>query len=253
MADGSGESSDPLLNFPIFQEINASIAQILNGICSRPKADVVDTLITEIDGDALLECRDILFSASVNEYQGQLEAKGITGKLKLELKQRRSDSSNGKTAQDIVDMVTFVCGLVKHFPRDILSARSTYIEIDAGPTNGSDILKRHTSSDCAKNKDRDETICMILDKVEKIERSLQKLWDYTMNIEKMHGDEITEIKKQLNGLMLGINGLNTGTANAHVSAMVATRNGEQGQQPRQTLNANQSRRVGNAGNFRETP
>ena len=56
MATGEPQDSDALSSNPIFQDISGSIAQILRGVGCKSKADIVEQLISHIDGSELQEC-----------------------------------------------------------------------------------------------------------------------------------------------------------------------------------------------------
>ena len=136
MVDAETERSDAPLSNPLFQYIHGSIAHILGGIGSTSKSDITAKLTREIDGDDLLECRDFVFKVAVGMYDEQMEAVGLTSVwARMELKQRRGDTANEKRASDIVDMAFYVCGLTKHFPRDVLSSRNIYVDLDTNTNN----------------------------------------------------------------------------------------------------------------------
>ena len=116
---------------PIFQDISRSIVQILRGVGCKSKAYIVEELISHIDGSELQECREYVFKVAIGIYDEKLESVNITGgRAKLELKQRRGESVDEKSASDITELVIYVCGLSKYFPPDVLSSRSTYVEIE---------------------------------------------------------------------------------------------------------------------------
>ena len=191
MAGVQSEAADPLQSNPIFQDINGSIAQILRQITCKSKADIIDELVRHIDGVELQECRDYTFKAAVGVYDEQLEAVGITGgRARLELKQRRGDSLDEKCATDIVDLIVYVCGLSKHFPRDVLSSRSTYIDIaPAVQTENGDSVTSQVVSD--------NVVANLMKRCDEYDRRLKNAWEYIMNIEKVTTDEISALKNTL--------------------------------------------------------
>ena len=130
------------------------------------------------------------------------------GKAKLELKQRRGDISNEKIAADIIGMVLYVCGCVQQFPRDILSARSTYVDIEIPKHQGKPCPAPITGGNVTP-----ETmygmVKVLEDRCDKYEMAISKLWEYLMNVEKVYGEEISTVKNEIaNILVTGINGLN---------------------------------------------
>ena len=186
MADGETERSYAPVSNPLFQDIHGSIANILGGIGSTSKSDITDKLTREIDGDDLLECRDFVFKVAVGMYDEQMEAIGLTSvRARLELKQRRGDAANEKCASDIVDMALYVCGLTKYFPRDVLSSRSTYVDLD---TNTNNTAKRVTD---------DNAIASIITRCDEYDHKFKNMWEYVLNVEKVLNDEITDLKRKL--------------------------------------------------------
>ena len=126
-----GHTQDRLLQNPIFQDVEGTVSHILQKVGCRSKCDVVEELMSDVESDLMRESRDVLFTAAVGLYDEQLEANGISGgKAKVELKNRRGDNANEKVAYDMVNLVIYVCGLEKFFPRDVLSSKSTYIDIE---------------------------------------------------------------------------------------------------------------------------
>ena len=208
MADGGDTEKDPLRSNPIFQDIEGAIAHILLGISSTPKAEVVDRLITDVDTTALQECRDVVFGAAVGVYDEQLEAieinTDICGKARLELKSRRGDTANRKYADDIVDLTMYVCGLTSYFPRDTLSSKSNYVDIECQTRK----LKEGSVpvNNGADGNTHGEVVKLLLSKSDTHEKSINQLWDYVKNVEKVYGDEILELKKKL-GIVEGAKGL----------------------------------------------
>ena len=70
----------------------------------------------------------------------------------------------------------YSCRLTEHFPKEVLSNRKTYIDIDFESGGKS------AENSGVKNKDSNEdAIARIMDHNEKLERAVVKLWDYLVN------------------------------------------------------------------------
>ena len=91
MAAGGGHGDVPLLNNPLFQDIEGRIAHILLQLGFKPKSDITEQLMNDVDSDTIVQCRDFVFGAAVALYDEQLEGHVESGKAKLELKNRRGE------------------------------------------------------------------------------------------------------------------------------------------------------------------
>ena len=161
---------------------------MLRKICSQSKADIVDQLVKGIDGGDLQECREYVFKVAVGIHDEQLEAKGLPGgRARLELKQRRGETVNEKCASDMVELVLYVCGLTKYFPRDILSSRSTYVDIEPRE-------KVDNVSDKVTEISSDNALATLVQRCDEYDRRLRNAEEYIMNVERVLTDEIKELK-----------------------------------------------------------
>ena len=150
MAELDGHVEDPLLNNFILQDIEGTIAHILGGLSCKPKSDIVERLVQEIELDVLVECREFLFKAATGLYDEQLETSGIKGgKARLELKQRRGDTVHQKCAEDTVELACYICGLTKFFPRSVVSSRSVYIDLEVKDA----VDKEKSNGDATENRE----------------------------------------------------------------------------------------------------
>ena len=197
--------SVPLLANSIFTEIDGSIAHMLNGLCSKPCCQVVEQLALHVDREVLLETRSKVFEAADLRFKQELEARGITGgKPRLELINRKGDLINEKLSKDIVELVKYVCCLIEAFPKELLSTSSkkTYIEIEIPKFDDQSVNQSMPSKDPSSKEpskeppgDKDSVILFLLDKTRKLENSLIQLWNYVLNVEKVHGDELSANRK----------------------------------------------------------
>ena len=131
MADGDDREIDALLQNPILHDINGTVSHFLSQLSNTSKETVIGNLVTDVELDAILECRELLFKNASGVYDECLEEKGHqSGRARLELKLRRGETAAEKSARDIVELFLYVCGFVDSFPRDVLTSHSTYIDID---------------------------------------------------------------------------------------------------------------------------
>lgn len=237
MAESGGRERDSLRSNVILQDIDGRISHILFGLSNIPKGDIIEQLKDEIEYEEIQQCRDYLYKAGVGVYDEQLEEHGLAGKAKLELKQRRGDSAHEKCCSDIVELVQYVCGHTLYFPREMLSSRSTYVDIVApDPESG------NVNRDAEDNGQTDMNTMLrnLQNKCDNYERAISKMWEYIFNIEKVWGDKISAITKTHSEK--GMSGSkcsrerntvsSTSTSAQHVDAAVHA------SEPRQTITAN---------------
>ena len=219
MADTGGGAASPLLENFIFQDIDGSISHILGELSNRPKSEVAERLVHEIDLEDIGECREFLFKTATGLYDEQIEAAGIADtRARLELKQRRGDSVREKCAEDIVEMACYICGITKYFPRNVLSSRSIYVDIEVKES-----IEKSTC-DNVKDNNHDFTADVALnteykrihDRCENMESSIKRLWEYIYNIERVHADEIKQVR-ELNATRPGSNELNASSQSNRVT------------------------------------
>ena len=207
MAADEGREKDALLSNPILQDIHGSISHILRDIGCKAKADIVSQLVNDIDDALIRDCRDQCFGTAVTIYDEQLENHGVAGKANIELKNRRGENATEKCAADIVDMIVYICGLSQWFPREIISARSTYIDIEVTESSNIEESKQPDVDTYSDIISMGQLVKSLLDKCDNYERSIKRLWEYVMNIEKVNNDEVNEIKMTVNRIP-GVKGLN---------------------------------------------
>ena len=135
MADGDDREIDALLQNPILQDINGTVSHFLSQLSNTSKETMIGNLVTDVELDAILECRELLFKNASGAYDECLEEKGHqSGRARLELKWRRGETAAEKSARGIVELFLYVCGFVDGFPRDVFTSHSTYIDIDLQST-----------------------------------------------------------------------------------------------------------------------
>ena len=132
-----------------------------------------------------------MFKTATGLYDEQIEAAGIADtRARLELKQRRGDSVREKCAEDIVEMVCYICGISQYFPCNVLSSRSIYVDIEVKES-----IEKSTR-DNVKDNNHDFTADVALnteykrihDRCENMKSSIKRLWEYIYNIERVHAD-----------------------------------------------------------------
>ena len=114
---------------------------------------------------------------------------------------RRGDTAAEKCSKDLVELVLYICGFTDYFPREALSSRSTYIEIDNQVPD--DVNKNSNSTQNHWKKDCSILINSLREKWDVYERSLNQLRDYVLSVEKAHAEQILQLKNE----MLDIKGL----------------------------------------------
>lgn len=220
MAEGEEREKDALLSNPILQDISGSISHILRQLGHMPKEDIVSQLSEDIDNVLIHECREYLFNAAVGQYDEKLEDNGLpSGKTRLELKCRRGESANEKCARDIVEMLLYVCGMRGDFPREVLGSRSTYVDFEVSKLAETRNNKGNNSDGCAHCGTFIQTL---MENYDKCEKSLCKLKEYVLNIEKVMGDELKQLKQSINHADCGKE-LIMDSRTKHVSASHAPR------------------------------
>ena len=158
----------------------------------------------------LQETRDNTFQVAVAIYEEQSEGMGRVGKANVEPKNRRDENCDEKHACDIVELVFFVSGLNKYFPRDVLSFRSSYVDLGVKVA----VCEQLQAVQEAKSKhDKNESNEMnpnrqfVPESCKNCEKSVKRLWEYVMNIEKIYGEGLNDIENVNENK--GISGLKT--------------------------------------------
>ena len=215
MADGGSGGEDPLFENPLYGDLHGAVRQILRGVFSRPKSDVIEEIVTEISSEVIEHSREILFDIAKGVYMDQLEAAGLQkGTVKLELKHRRQGNNNAKEvaeARDIVDMVLYTCKCTVNFPRDVLNSNSTYIDVE----NRSKANSENNGQQGEKPPSSEELVTLVyglMDRCTKQERAIGKLWEYIFSMEKLNNESLSSLKNDIlrvNGLIVGKQSLNT--------------------------------------------
>ena len=210
MADLEERASDDApLNMVNSSVIHERVKIILNDIGCKPRMNIVETLEEEISMDLLEETRLTIFRMAILRYEAQLTENGVTSKPNLSLKLRRSKSINNRYAYDIVELALYVCEYIGTFPRDIISSKSIYIELDANESNLEDTGTGTTSSNATGNAkkcdgngndvknlvtvdDYKSAIEELKSKCLNQEDSIAKLWEYVLNLEKIIRENVTD-------------------------------------------------------------
>ena len=91
-------------------------------------------------------------------------------------------------SKDLVELVLYICGFTDYFLREVLSSRSTYIEIDNQVPD--DVNKNSNSTQNHCKKDCSMLINSLTEKCDVYERSLNQLRDYVLSVEKAHVEQI---------------------------------------------------------------
>ena len=230
MADVSSHDPEELLENVIIDGIEPQIVQILKESSCKPKLEIREDLITTIDYDVLQKCRNTLFNHAVGMYNDLLASSGLQDKVRLDPITRRT---SGTTAVDIIDLYMYVIGVVKHFPKGVLTNMSTYVDIDT-------VLKSHNVEsvgvaikDAIAAESSSSAIKVSSDKCSDCELEMGRLWTYIYNVEKVYNDKIVQLENRL-----GIKGLNS-TVNSS-GTQTHVQNNREVTQTALTVNAQQS-------------
>lgn len=113
----------------VLQDIDGQVAQILSESEMNPKGSIVESLVFEIDPDEILEARETLFKYAQGRYDEQLDMVGIQEPASLCMEVRKGDKAPVANAKDVCDLFMYSAGLISHFPREILSSSSRFVEI----------------------------------------------------------------------------------------------------------------------------
>ena len=166
------------------------------GVWCNPKADIVKELVSDVEPQMIQECRDNLFGVACDCYNKQLRDNVLgDAQAKLELKQRRGDTSQSRSDEDIVELILYICKIKPYFPRDVISSKSVTIDIESQSAD-SNASKRKSRINTENNSE--VTVDELDKKCGQYERSIKRLWQYILNIEKLHGEEIEQMKVKFN-------------------------------------------------------
>ena len=211
MADRDGHEPDKLLEILNIAGIEPQITQILKDSSCKPKLEIKDDLITDIDYEVLQKCRKILFNYAVDMYHEQLAESGIHDKVTMEPIMRRT---SGTTASDIIDIYMYVIGVVKYFPKGVLNNTSTYLDITTVRNEQSeDVGIAIKAMMVASNSGAEKTVPT--DLCNQFETELGKLWTYLYNVEKVYNEKILQLEKKL-----GLRELNSMTESTDTNSFV---------------------------------
>ena len=199
MADSEGGDTDELRKKEVFSHLDDTVTHILWNIGCKPKQEIAEQLEVDISVELLKETRDTSFGLALDKYCYQLKTHNIDGKPDIELKLRRGGDSSVAYlyATDIIELVLYICGLVQHFPRDVISGakKGQYIDIcmedgtKAKYTKGKneDQISSQQIRDCKckeKVKTCEETLSNLFIKYENCEKSLRTLREHVLSLEK---------------------------------------------------------------------
>ena len=207
MARAGGHALDELPENPIFQDIDHAIGEILKCLTIQSKKDVAERLVDNVGTNDIEKVRDELFNAACGIYDEQLEASGVSpSEAQLKLINRRTGNVGEKavkSAWDVIEFTLYICGYSDFFPRETLSSRGTYIDLKRKARTDS-ITSRTDSQDSEKS---------LVTRFSKLEEDYKKLWNYILNVEKKHNDELVDIRGIVNKEP-AVNGL-TGETGQH--------------------------------------
>ena len=208
MAEREDVSDDSLEKYIGSAGLHGSIAHILLDITCKSKSDIVEELDVNIELCLLRKSRETVFILANERYEGQLRDNGVTDKPDLQLKSRReSDSTGSKYATDIVELVLYASGHVACFPRDTISKNSVYVplrpksSVETGTGNTGLPSEPNDPENCVKRlKECEPTIVDLTETCKKQAKSLQLLWEYVLNVEKIVQVNATARGVQLSGV-----------------------------------------------------
>ena len=182
MADGVETHIERLWEkAPILQDIDANVARILESCEIKPRQDIVELLITEIDEELLKECRNTLFQAAVDRYDDMLDMNGLGRNAYLQIKKRKTVANDAK---DCYGLFCYIAGLTKFFPRELLSA-SKYIDIFDGKQSESDMnhtIEREVNG--CKCKELEAAIIKIISDLGELQEKVDRGNDEKLTMEK---------------------------------------------------------------------
>lgn len=203
MAESGGGSEELLRNNSIFNVLHGAVRKIVGGIFSKPKSDVIEELVTDIDEDLIVRSRENVFMELKVYYQQQVEAAGVSGKVNLELKSRRGNPEERAVAEarDLVDMILYLSKCTNKFPKDILQSKSTYFEVEI--KDGGRSTDDNSNLHVKKPSSTEERFNTLSSTCEKLEKAMVKIWEYIFNIEKIHMEELVTLRNDVNAILGG--------------------------------------------------
>ena len=171
------------------QDLDGNASTILLKLKNTPQNDIVVEMYSKICVELLAKTRTSLFDDAVGLYDEQLADKGLSGKASISLVDRRGDKRPENLAKDIVKLVNFNSHLKNEFPREIISSKSVYVDIDqpsSSPIQSEETsdTQRPKSSDGKELSDEQMIDCMWSSHV-KTNVSVKRLWEYVYNLEKI--------------------------------------------------------------------
>ena len=242
MASVDEDGAPPLIDKAIDMGIDPRISHILNGLDITASSDLIEQLSTDIDRKELEQCRNILFENAklrfTSEYQTSHAGKPDP---KLEISGRNGDLINHKYARDIIELCKYVFEKVDFFPPNVLSSscKKTYLEL----VNSKDVPVFIQESDSSETSvdPKDQMITILLEKNDKLARGIDKLWEYLLNVEKVHGDELLNLRKNINSGGSGLNSIpNTKQSTVSQHSSGSSNNTQSGYNPPQLMRSDDS-------------
>ena len=106
--------------FPVLQDIDWHVADILRHQGRLPKEELVIALVDNIAHDAIKNTRGELFAYAHGVYT-DIHGDDATANRPLQAKQRRGATATQAYARDLVELFYYITGLRTGFPTDVLS------------------------------------------------------------------------------------------------------------------------------------
>ena len=171
------------------QDLDGEVSSILQKLKNCPQDSIVAELHTQISAEELVKARLSLFDEAVSLYDEQLSNNGLAGKASIALVDRRGDKRLENLSKDIVKLVNYNARVKPEFPREVMSSKSVYVEIDSssgGPLGNSapTSVDRPKTSD-GKVYDDQQMIGFLHGLAGKTNLNITRLWEYVYNLEKI--------------------------------------------------------------------
>ena len=91
-----------------------------------------------------------------------------------------------KCASDIIELVLYICGISNFFPKDVISCKSTYIEIST----------EHKENISDREKGMASIVNALIEKIDSQEKAIEELKRYVLNVETVLNGEILDLRQQ---------------------------------------------------------
>ena len=108
---------------PVLQDIDGDIAAVLAHDGLLPTEELVTAITDFIPTETVKSCRVQLFEVARSMYSEVVGKDEQAQTVPLRLKSRRGVTARAACARDLVQLFTYICGLLPHFPLDTLAAQ----------------------------------------------------------------------------------------------------------------------------------